>query len=66
MITNEDGVRVSAKVKMKLLFKEYIESFALEIEDEWSKGDLTRLEDQQTKIMQRLNRNLVVKEEGAE
>lgn len=65
MIVNDDRVKVSAKVKAKLVLKEYLEKFDLEKDctdfANLKKTEPGKIKDQISKIMERMNKVLVVK-----
>lgn len=66
MICNNDGVKVSAKIKAKLVLKEYLEAFDLEkgCSDfaNMKKTEPDKVKDQIAKIVERMNKALVIKE----
>lgn len=65
MIKDKNGVKVSAKIKAKLLLAEYIAKFALakDCEDfsELKRSEPDKIKEQLAKILERVNKSLVIK-----
>ena len=65
MICNNDGVKVSAKIKAKLVLKDYLEAFDLERDcpdfANMKKTEPDKVRDQIAKIVERMNKALVIK-----
>ena len=66
MICNNEGVKVSAKIKAKLVLKEYLDRFNLEKDcSDFSimkKTEPDKVKDQISKIVERMAKALVIKE----
>jgi len=65
MIKNSEGVKVSAKIKAKLLLAEYLKKFSVEGEcddfDELKRTEPLKIKEQADKIIERMNKALVIK-----
>jgi len=65
MIVNNAGEKVSAKIKAKLVLKEYLDKFNLEKDctdfTNLKKTEPTKVQDQIVKIVERMNKALVIK-----
>ena len=65
MIVNNAGEKVSAKIKAKLVLKEYLDKFNLEKDcadfANLKKTEPAKVQDQIVKIVERMNKALVVK-----
>ncbi len=64
MIVNSNGERVSAKVKAKLVLTDYVKAFDLKSvtsNEKLTDKELERIQEQVTKIVERMNKALVIK-----
>lgn len=64
MIVNSNGERVSAKIKAKLVLTDYVKSFDLKSvtsSEKLTDKELERIQEQVTKIVERMNKALVIK-----
>ena len=65
MIVNNTGEKVSAKIKAKLVLKEYLDKFNLEKDcvdfANLKKTEPAKVQDQIVKIVERMNKALVIK-----
>ena len=65
MIVDKNGKKVSAKVKAKLVLKEYLDKFSLENDCadfvELKRTEPDKVKEQIAKIVERMNKALVIK-----
>lgn len=64
MIANSNGERVSAKIKAKLVLTDYVKAFDLKSvtsNEKLTDKELERIQEQVTKIVERMNKALVIK-----
>jgi hypothetical protein len=64
MIVNSNGERVSAKMKAKLVLTDYVKAFDLKSvtsNEKLTDKELERIQEQVTKIVERMNKALVIK-----
>jgi len=64
MIANSNGERVSAKMKAKLVLIDYVKAFDLKSatnNEKLTDKELERIQEQVTKIVERMNKALVIK-----
>jgi|ADurb_Total_1113_FD_contig_21_3096113_length_218_multi_4_in_0_out_0_1 hypothetical protein len=64
MIVNSNGERVSAKIKAKLVLTDYVKAFDLKSatnNEKLTDKELERIQEQVTKIVERMNKALVIK-----
>jgi len=64
MIANSNGERVSAKIKAKLVLIDYVKAFDLKSvtsNEKLTDKELERIQEQVTKIVERMNKALVIK-----
>ena len=64
MIVNSNGERVSAKIKAKLVLIDYVKAFDLKSatnNEKLTDKELERIQEQVTKIVERMNKALVIK-----
>ena len=64
MIANSNGERVSAKMKAKLVLTDYVKAFDLKSvtsNEKLTDKELERIQEQVTKIVERMNKALVIK-----
>lgn len=64
MLTDTEGKKITAKNKAKLIIKQHLDN--LKIEDcegfeDFSKGDIVKVQDQVAKIRERLDKVLIIK-----
>ena len=64
MLTDQTGAKVTAKNKAKIVLKEHLNKFLLEEcsgYDDFSKGEVVKVNEQIVKIMERVDKVLTVK-----
>jgi hypothetical protein len=64
MISNKAGEKVSAKVKAKLVLKDYVDAFNLkeQLSSESLKDkELEKIQEQVVKVVERMNKALIIK-----